>query len=55
MSDEYIKKCAKMFSIAICRVITDDKLSDEKRVEYLRKIDYYIDYRTKFGRGVIGK
>lgn len=42
MSEEEIYP-AKMFALAIQRVIDDKKLSYNQKIKYLERIDHYID------------
>ncbi|GAG82487.1 unnamed protein product [marine sediment metagenome] len=52
MTEEYTQKLAKLFAKAYLRIINDPNLTNQKRAEFYKKIEYYIDYRTRFGRMV---
>ena len=49
MSDEidkyelFFKKCTKMFTKSLARILSDKNTSYSKKLDYIHKIDRYID------------
>lgn len=45
--EQYYKKCTRMFTKAICRIIDDKRLKWKEKINYMRDIDRWIDIASR--------
>ena len=45
--EQYYKKCTRMFTKAICRIIDDKRIKWDQKIKYMRDIDRWIDIASE--------